>query len=280
VWGHTCVPGGLLYQNKTCGSVRCLWGVIRTWETRREEEKQSSSAQVSDSNKLSKFITKKWSYWHIAVFFPPVFSIWVSRFLQFCPSECSFYMVTVLRSAIVASLKWECTVARLPEDHCRWKAGMGEGEGGNTFCLWSQVTGFHLRENWDKTSLWIYRENEGKEKRVRASPTNKSYWLWAEIMSSGGMRLWSASASCSVSLSPVSSLEIVGKAVFPACVGVSAPFRWVSARWMRPEAKLRFTSGSCWLARADSWEGDVSILKDRCSMLWCNLQPGCAMIED
>lgn len=180
-------------------------------------------------------------------------------------------------SAIVASLKEECTVARLPEDHCRWEAGMGKGEGGNTFCFWSQVTGFHLRENWDKTWLWIYRENEGKEKRVGASPRNKSYWLWAEIMLSGGMRLWSASASYSVSLSPVSSMKMVGKVVFLACVGVGAPVWWVSARWMKPEQSWDLqavpvglqgrTAGSevwvCWKIDAACSEHQTTVLGGR-----------------
>lgn len=128
-------------------------------------------------------------------------------------------------------------------ERCGWKY---------VFCVWSQVTGFHLRENRDKTWLWIYREKEGEEKNTGASPTNKSYWLWDEIISSGGIRLWSASALYSVSLSPVSSLEMVRKVVFPAvrvCVGVSAPVWWVSARWVRPDAKLRFTSDSCCLAK-------------------------------
>lgn len=143
------------------------------------------------------------------------------------------------------------------------------------FYVWSQVTGFHLRENRDKTWLLICREKEGKEKNTGASPTNKSYWLWDEIISSGGIRLWSASALYSVSLSPVSSLEMVRKVVFPAMnvrVGASAPVWWVSARWVRPDARISDLQAiPVALQRVDSQEGVGSVLlwlENRCRMLW------------
>lgn len=98
VWGHTCLQGVLLYENKTCGGVRCLWGDIYTWETWREEESQNSSAQVSRLKKLAKFTLKKWSHWYNTSSFPSIccMSFWSSSLLSFRLLSIFFMMVLLV----------------------------------------------------------------------------------------------------------------------------------------------------------------------------------------